>query len=155
MDFLGEENRMHQAIVESLEEYISGLLDPAAQRAFDAHLETCAECSREVNGMLDVSGLFESLRPAEEIAVPAGFYARIISQVSKPQVPSFWSLFSLDASFGRRVVFASLLTLAIFGSFLVSRETGYAPGPSSPEAVMAQQGTSRDSMLVTLTSYEP
>jgi len=146
---------MHQVIVESLEEYISGDLSPAAQRDFDAHLETCAECSRELNGMMEMSSLFESLRPAEEIAAPAGFYARVISQVSKPQAPTFWSLFSLDAAFGRRVVFASLLTLAIFGSFLVSRETGYAPGPSSPEAVMAEHTTNRDAMLVTLTSYEP
>jgi anti-sigma factor RsiW len=146
---------MHQVIVESLEEYISGVLTPAAQRDFDAHLETCADCSRDVNGMLEMSGLFESLRPAEEIDAPAGFYARVLSQVSKPQAPSFWSLFSLDAAFGRRVVFASLLTLAIFGSFLVSRETGYAPGPSSPEAVMAEHTTNRDSMLLALTSYEP
>jgi anti-sigma factor RsiW len=146
---------MHQVIVESLEEYISGVLTPAAQRDFDAHLETCADCSRDVNGMLEMSGLFESLRPAEEIDAPAGFYARVLSQVSKPQAPSFWSLFSLDAAFGRRVVFASLLTLAIFGSFLVSRETGYAPGPPSPEAVMAEHTTNRDSMLLALTSYEP
>lgn len=146
---------MHQALVDSLEEYIGGLLTPAAQRDFDAHLETCEECRRDVNGMLEVSSLFESLRPAEEIAPPAGFCARVMQQVGKSQTPSFWSLFSLDASFGRRVVFASLLTLAIFGSFLVSRETGYAPGPSTPEAVMAEHNTNRDAMLVTLASYEP
>jgi len=146
---------MHQAIVDSLEDYIGGLLTPAAQRDFDAHLETCEECRRDVNGMLEVSSLFESLRPAEEIAPPAGFCARVMQQVGKSQTPSFWSLFSLGASFGRRVVFASLLTLAIFGSFLVSRETGYAPGPSTPEAVMAEHNTNRDAMLVTLASYEP
>ena len=33
------------------------------------------------------------------------------------------SLFSLDLAFGRRLVFASLLTLAVLGSYLVSRET--------------------------------
>jgi anti-sigma factor RsiW len=146
---------MHQAIVESLEEYIGGGLTPAAQRDFDAHLETCEECRREVSSMLDISGMFETLRPAEEILPSAGFCARVMQQVARPQVPSFWSLFSLDASFGRRVVFASLLTLAVFGTFLVSRETGYAPGPSTPEAVMAEHNTNRDAMLVTLSSYEP
>ena len=105
--------------------------------------------------MLEMSGLFATLRPTEAIAAPMGFYARVIAQVSRPQVPSFWSLFSLDAAFGRRVVFASLLTLAVLGSFLVSRETGYSPGPASPEAVMAEHNTNRDAMLVTLTSYEP
>jgi anti-sigma factor RsiW len=145
---------MHQAIVESLEEYLAGVLTPAAQRDFDAHLEACEDCRREVSGMLDICGMFETLRPVE-MAPPAGFCARVMQQVGTSQVPSFWSLFSLDAAFGRRVVFASLLTLAIFGSFLVSRETGYAPGPSTPEAVMADHNTNRDSMLVTLASYEP
>ena len=146
---------MHQVIVDSLEEYLSGILTPAAQREFDAHLEKCAECQREVNGMLDVSGMFETLRAPAEVAVPAGFYARVVAQVNRTQTPSFWSLFSLDAAFGRRVVFASLLTLAVLGSFLVSRETGYSPGPASPETVMAEHATDRDRMLVTLTSYEP
>jgi anti-sigma factor RsiW len=146
---------MHQAIVDSLEEYIGGVLTPSAQRDFDAHLATCEECRREVNGMLEISGMFESLRPAEELVPSPGFCARVMQQVGRPQAPSFWSLFSLDAAFGRRVVFASLLTLAVFGSYLVSRETGYAPGPSSPEAVMAEHNTNRDAMLVTLASYEP
>jgi len=146
---------MHQAIVDSFEEYLAGVLTPAAQRDFDAHLATCDECRQEVNGMVELSGLFETLRPTEEILPPAGFCARVMQQVSRTQAPSFWSLFSLDAAFGRRVVFASLLTLAIFGSFLVSRETGYATGPSTPEAVMAEHNTNRDAMLVTLASYEP
>ncbi len=146
---------MHQVIVDSLEEYLSGILPPAAQREFDAHLETCAECRRSVNGMLDMSGLFDTLRAPSEIAVPAGFYSRVVAGVNRTQTPSFWSLFALDAAFGRRVAFASLLTLAILGSFLVSRESGYSPGPASPEAVMAEHTTNRDTMLVTLTSYEP
>src|SRR5262249_38286054 len=125
------------------------------QREFEAHLETCDECRRSVNGMLEVSGLFETLRTPAEVAVPTGFYAGVVARVNRPQTPSFWSMFALDAAFGRRVVFASLLTLAVLGSFLVSRETGYSPGPASPEAVMAEHNTNRDTMLVTLTSYEP
>jgi hypothetical protein len=53
-----------------------------------------------------------------------------------------------------------LLTLAILGSYLVSRETRY-PSGLSPEAVMAQEGSpafdsapAQDNMLVTLTAYE-
>jgi anti-sigma factor RsiW len=146
---------MHQVIVQNLEEYIGGALAPGAQRDFDAHLAVCEECKREVNGMLEMSGLFDSLRSAEAIAPPPEFCARVFAQVSSQQATSFWSLFSFDAVFGRRVVFASLLTLAVLGGFLVSREAGYSPGPSSPESVMAQQATSRETMLVTLTSYEP
>ena len=147
---------MHQVIVESLEEYIGGALGPAAQRDFEAHLEICAECRREVNSMLEMSDLFDSLRTPEELAAAPGFYARVVAEVSKGQASSFWSLFSLDAAFGRRVVFASLLTMAVLGSFLISRETGYSTGPVSPETVLAEHdSTNRDTMLVTLTTYEP
>jgi hypothetical protein len=75
-------------------------------------------------------------------------------------VPSFAGMFALDLAFGRRLVFASLLTLAVLGSYLVSRESGY-PSDLSPEAVMAQEGSpafdsasAQDNMLVTLTAYE-
>ena len=74
--------------------------------------------------------------------------------------PSFASLFGLDFAFGRRVAFASLVTLAILGSYLITREAQYPVGPS-PEAVLAQQnapsfdsGPARDHMLVTLTASE-
>jgi anti-sigma factor RsiW len=146
---------MHQVIVESLEEYIGGDLAPSTRRDFEAHLEACEECKREVNGMLELSGLFVSLRSTEEIAPPPEFCAQVFARVSKQQTASFWTLFSLDATFGRRVVFASLMTLAVLGSFLVSREVAYSPGPARPESVMAEQAASRDTMLVTLTSYEP
>ena len=53
-----------------------------------------------------------------------------------------------------------MLTLALLGGFLVSRETGN-PSLPSPEAVMAQQNSpafdsqpGADNMLVTLTDYE-
>jgi anti-sigma factor RsiW len=147
---------MHQVIVESLEEYLTGTLAPAARRDFEAHLETCHDCRREVHGMTEVSGLFASLRSSAALEPPPGFYARLMADVGNRRAASFWSTFSLDAAFGRRVVFASLLTLAVLGSVLVSRETSYSPGPASPESVMAaDQDTNRDAMLVTLTSYEP
>jgi hypothetical protein len=55
------------------------------------------------------------------------------------------------------VVFASLLTLATLGTVLVTRETSYAPLPTNPETVMADENNSSspDRMLVTLTAYEP
>ena len=113
--------------------------------------------------MQEVSSLFMTLRPVEGIAPSPGFAARVMRQVAAEPVASFWSLFSLDGGFARRVVFASLLTLAVLSSYLVTRETDYAPGPPTPEAVMAieqapassPQGNDRDMMLVTLTSYEP
>ena len=74
--------------------------------------------------------------------------------------PTFAGLFALDFAFGRRLVFASLLMLAILGGFIATREARYAVGPS-PDAIMAQQespafdsAAAPDNMLVTLTAYE-
>ncbi len=155
---------MHPVIVENLEDYLADNLLPADLREFEAHLGTCPECRDEVRGMQEVSSLFATLRPTENIEPPPYFVAQVMGQVAAQPVLSFWSLFSLDPGFGRRVVFASLLTLAVLGSFLVSRESQYRPGPPTPESVMAlDQGAAadapaardRDMMLVTLTSYEP
>jgi len=133
-----------------------------ARREFEAHLKTCPECRNEVLGMQDISGLFDSLRPPESVEPAPGFYARLSERLEVSRRPSFWNLLSLDPAFGRRVAFASLLTLAVVGSYLVSRENEYASGPSSPETVMAieqhhsDEGTGdRDMMLATLASYRP
>jgi len=149
---------MHAVIVGNFEEYLSGTLLPGTLREFETHLETCPGCREEVRGMQEISGLFATLRPAERLEPPPGFAARVMEQVAAQPAPSFWSLFSLDPGFGRRVVFASLLTLAVLGSYLVSREPAHST--PSPEAIIAsEQGPApsgdREMMLVTLTSYEP
>jgi|SRR5579871_331705 len=156
---------MHSVVMESLEEYLAGALEPAAQRKVEAHLSTCEDCREELGSMHEISQLFGSLRPEEALEAleptPA-FYARVVETIGthKAATPSFASLFALDFAFGRRLVFASLLTLAVLGSYLVSRETAYIPGPS-PQSVMAQQespafdsGPASENMLVTLTAYE-
>jgi anti-sigma factor RsiW len=163
MDGLVREEDMHPVIIENLEEYMAGTLLPGVHREFEAHLESCLTCREEVRGMQEMSALFTTLRPEEAISPPLGFAARVMEGTVRRQKPSVWGWLSLDPRFGRRVVFASLLTLAVLGSYLVSRETGYTAGPASPVAVMAieqrpaQQSphSDRDMMLVTLTTYEP
>jgi anti-sigma factor RsiW len=152
---------MHAVVMASLEEYLTGTVGPAAERAIEAHLSTCGTCREELNGMLEVSHLFVSLR-SEEVVEPApGFCAGVMQQVAglKP-TPTFAGLFALDFAFGRRLVFASLLTLAILGGFLATREAKYPFGPS-PDTVMAQQeapafdsAAAQDNMLATMTAYE-
>ncbi|HJT89573.1 MAG TPA: zf-HC2 domain-containing protein [Bryobacteraceae bacterium] len=152
---------MHAVVMESLEEYLAGTLEPAARRNLETHLSTCGFCREEVRSMQEVSQCFGALRTEEVFDPVPGFYARVMQQVGEQQqAPSLSGLFALNFAFGRRLVFASLLTLAVLGSYLVSRETSYSPGPS-PEAVMAQQESSsfdsapgQDNMLVTLTAYE-
>jgi anti-sigma factor RsiW len=147
--------------MDSLEEYLAGVLEPATQREIEAHLSTCKMCSEEIHSMRDVSQLFVSLRTDEAFDPPPGFYAGVRQQVDHHRaVPTFAGLFAMDFAFGRRLVFAALLTLAVLGSYLVSSEIEYQAGPS-PAAVMAEQDSptfesapARDNMLVTLTAYE-
>jgi len=152
---------MHAVIVDCLEEYLAGALEPAGERAIEAHLSSCGACRDEVAGLREVSQLFGCLH-SEEIGEPVpGFYAGIMRRVDERRaVPVFAGWFALDLALGRRLVFASLVTLAVLGTYLVSHETGSSSGPSA-EAVMAQEyspafdtASAQDQMLVTLTAYE-
>lgn len=151
---------MHAVVIESLEEYLSGVLAPAARGAIEAHLANCGTCREEIQGMREVSQWLGALRPEEAPAPAPGFYASVMRQVSERRAaPGFSSLFALDMVFGRRLVFASLLTLAVLGGYLVTHEAGYQIGPS-PEAILAQQNApafetarAEDNMLVTLSAY--
>jgi anti-sigma factor RsiW len=147
---------MHAVIIEDLEQYLSGHLPLLALDRFQAHLATCGECRRQVDEIRESTLLLRSLKPAGAVDPPPSFTAHVMQTVAERPVPSFWSSFG-DFAFGRRVVFASLLTLAVLGTVLVSREEAYAPNPTTPEAVMADAAGSRnaDQMLVTLANYEP
>jgi anti-sigma factor RsiW len=162
---------MHAVVMESLEEYLSDGLGPVAQRDIEAHLSTCEMCREELASMREVSRLLTSLGASlestgeatgEALEPAPGFYTRVMGLVrDRKTAPSFAGFFSLDLAFGRRLAFASLLTLAILGGYLVSNEAEYSTG-LSPEAVMAQQDSpafdsarAQDNMLVTLTTYEP
>jgi len=149
--------------MESLEEYLSGTLKPETRRDIEAHLDHCESCREEVAGMQEVSQLFRVMIPEETLEPAPGFYARVMQEVGGRQaaVPSFASMFGLDLAYGKRLVFASLLVLAVLGSYLVSREAEFPTGPS-PEMVIAQQESpanqaapAHEAMLATMTSYEP
>jgi anti-sigma factor RsiW len=152
---------MHAAVLDRLEEYLSGTLNPADTREFEAHLNTCNACREEVQSMRELSECFTSLRPEQTLYPSPGFYAGIIVQVGRQTSrPTFTSLFSWQFAFGRRMAFASLAMLAVLTSYLWMRESAFQPSPT-PEAVMAQQeapafesGPAQDNMLVTLTAYE-
>lgn len=150
---------MHRVIEDGLEDYLGGQV----RRDFQAHLDQCVECRTEVQEFEELSGLFKELRVEEPVQPAPGFYFRVSQSIEAQRQPSIWSIFSLDAAFGRRVAFGSLMTLAVVGSFLVSRETGFdMQNLNSPEAVMAshdvsvphESSTDRDRMLVTLASYD-
>ena len=147
---------MHQVILDRLEEYLAGT---PGSREFTAHLESCHECRTEVGEMQELSSAFQSLRgvEVEEVAPTPGFYARVSQRVEQQRPRSFSSLFWLDPMFGKRVAFASVMTLAVLGSYLITRETEYSAGPPDAEAIMAEHAPAQDPdvMLATLASYEP
>jgi predicted anti-sigma-YlaC factor YlaD len=147
---------MHAVIIEDLEEYLAGTLSQASERRVRAHVEKCGECRQELQEIRDLTELLPCLKAEEAIEPPPGFVAKIMLDAAAAPPASFWSPFA-DFAYGRRVVFASLLTLAVLGTVLVSREMEYAPAPTTPEAVMAndQVSPTADRMLVTLASYEP
>lgn len=152
---------MHAAVMEGLEQYLSGTLKPAERERIEAHLNQCEVCREEMAAMEEVSLLLDGLGSGEAVEPAPGFYARVMQRVAEQRpAPSVAEVFVLNLAIGRRLAFACLLTLAVLGSYLVWRETGYANGPS-PEAIMAQQdlpafysASGRDAMLVTLTAYE-
>jgi len=154
---------MHAVVMDSLEEYLAGALEPADERAIEAHLISCESCREEVRSMEEVSKLFGSLRSEEVFESSPAFLASVMRQVagSREPVRALPSFLGLDWAFGRRLVFASLITLAALGSYLVSHESDPAAGGISPEALMAQQETpafssalGQDNMLATLTAYD-
>ncbi|HEY9141932.1 MAG TPA: zf-HC2 domain-containing protein [Bryobacteraceae bacterium] len=150
---------MHRVVMESLEEYLSDVLEPAARRRIETHLSDCVSCRAEMDGLADVSRLFGALR--NEAYEPApGFYARVVKRIEAGTAPSL-GLFGFDLAFARRLAFSCMLTLAVLGSVLVSREVTYR-GSFTPEAVLSQDNAAeaagsalaQDNMLLTLTAYE-
>ena len=152
---------MHAVVMESLEEFLAGTLEPVERRTVEAHLGNCAACREELHGMQDFRLLFGSLRPHEEIEPSPGFYARVMTQVAERNAAPSWSnFFALEPALGRRLVFSCLLVLVAMGTYLISNERGYTSGPM-PDAVMAEQtqplfdsAPPSESMLVTLANYE-
>lgn len=152
---------MHDVIQNELEDYLGG----SASRPFQAHLDKCRGCREELRAMQDVSGLFGALQNPPELDGPAptpGFYYLISQRLETQRRQSLWSVFTFDPAFARRLVFSSLMALTVLGSYLVSRESAFAPASENPAAIMArhdssvqhEDGNDRGRMLVTLASYE-
>lgn len=149
---------MHDEVLNELEKYLS---DEAVSGAFSRHLASCQECAGEVNEMNDVSLSLQFLRmeDAEAVQPPLGFYAKVARTIEAEQRSPVWGLFAPDLNFFRKIAFASLMLLAVLGSYLVSRES---------DALAAEQATltehnstvphetvaDRQHIMVTLASYE-
>src|SRR5262249_22399886 len=134
---------MHAVVMEGLEGYLSGTLEPAVNRQIEAHLDACSSCREEISSMREISQLFDSFKaeeaPEQGWQPSLGFYAGVLreieTQTSKPAGNWFsgWNL-----AFGRKLVFASLLTLAVLGGYIATHEPE-SQGMPSPDTILAQQ----------------
>lgn len=153
---------MHAVVLENLEDFLAGSLEPSEIRVIEAHLGGCERCREEIRSMQEVSLMFSSLKSEEQPEPSPAFFAGVMQKTGAREQAEKSSGFAavFDLAFGRRLVFASLLTLVVTCSFLVTRESN-AASAMSPTAIMAQQdmpgfdsAPAPDNMLATLTAYE-
>src|SRR5579862_2643778 len=103
---------MHAVMIDSLEEYLAGTLEPAALRKVEAHLESCPMCGEELRSMQDVSRMFGTLRSQESLQPSPRFYARVMECAGQRQkAASLGSILGFDLLLARRLVFASVFTI--------------------------------------------
>ena len=152
---------MHDEILNELEGYLSG--DPVS-RSFTRHLEDCPPCAGELDEMEQLSLSLRSFRMEEPEAVTPslGFYAKVARTIEAEQKSPLWGLFAPDLQFFRKVAFASLMLLAVLGSYLVSRESDYAASLTTEQASLTEHDSTvphespadRQHILVTLAAFE-
>ncbi len=129
---------MHLLVRENLEDYLSGRSGPERRKNLEAHLAECAACRQEFTAMAGSAELLRQLRPPEDAdaEMAPGFYARVMERIASERASSFWSLV-VEPSFGRRVVFACLMLLALLGAYVAASGPGDYPGQHRPEAMLA------------------
>jgi len=152
---------MHDEILNELEGHLSG---EVVSRQFTRHLEVCPTCAHEIEEMEQISVSLRSLRvdPSEMAAPPLGFYAKVARRIEAEEKSPLWGLFAPDLQFFRKVAFASLMLLAVLGSYLVSRESNYADSLVADQATLTEHNSTiphespadRQHILVTLAAYE-
>ncbi len=155
---------MHYPIRERLEEYLRDGGASADLRGFRSHMETCADCRKRVMEMETQAQLLKSLRAPAGIEPNAGFYARVLARIDSQRPISAWSFF-LEPSFSKWFVTASLILVALAGSYMVSSEMQTPFGASSPVVILASEPSAsellgsdpthdRDQVLVALATYQ-
>jgi hypothetical protein len=92
-------NWTHEEIEARLTDYLEGLLQPEEQRAFDAHISTCAQCEPL---LVSVSHLLTDLHSMDEIEPPPRLIYAILDKTLGPR----------ETVTGWRAAFAWLRALA-------------------------------------------
>ena len=129
---------MHTPLRENLEGYLSGHLAPGAREAVEAHLAGCADCREQWDALRRSAEDLRTLRPPQDLEwdLAPSFYARVIERVEQEREIPFWAML-LEPAFGRRVVFACLMLLALLGAYVAAFDPSDYPSRHRPEAVLA------------------
>jgi anti-sigma factor RsiW len=69
----------HDRLRELAAGYVLGALDPDDRRAFEAHLEDCEECRRDVGSLAPIPGLLSRAAPLDADPMPAGVADRAVA----------------------------------------------------------------------------
>ena len=156
---------MDQFLKDNLETYLSGELHERQKAEWDAYLAAHPAAAQQVALHEETASMLRELRPPEDNGSGApGFYDRLMDRIEEQRRIPFWSVF-LQPPFGRRLAFASLMWLALLGSYFVTftdpadsqryvAEAFLVEKPSSVFEVRlgADLNANRSSMLATLIS---
>lgn len=152
---------MHEPVLERLEEYLHSR-QPIAE--VEEHLRICSGCREEVEQMRKQSDLFQVLKAPADIEPIGAFYSRVMNRIETQARPSVWNLFG-ESLFAKRLAYASMTLLVLFGTFLVSSQpSDEAIASNEPEVILAgneQAGPpigsdpqrDREAVLVNLATY--
>lgn len=126
---------MHEPIKQGLEEFLAGRFDKLPEE-FHRHLAGCPGCRSMVDEMSAHRAMLAELRAPEAEGPAPGFYARVLERIEAQAATSFWSIF-LEPSFGRRLLYASLVLFVVLGSAIWRTGDSAAIDHSNPVHIMA------------------
>lgn len=137
-----------EQVQKKLAEYAVGGLDEQARAAIEGHLDSCAECRRELE-LLEATGAM--LKPAEMVQPPAGMWEQIEEGLSprpvrlKPRVPA-WRRWVKPVLAGVAVA-AILLAVVVGMPILWQPATTPALAPDLPVYAGTDGGTYTETIL--------
>lgn len=110
---------MNKPIVNSLEKYLAGELRGEALHEFEALLMREAGAREQVAAFRRQGELLRVLRAPSVMEPAPGFYGRVMERIEQQAAGSLWEVF-FEPFFARKLMYASLVLLAVFGSVAIN-----------------------------------
>lgn len=150
---------MHEPVRDQLENILGSGKRSGASDAIP-HLQSCPECSREVQSMKATAAQLQMLRPEGDLEPSPGFYARVLQRIEERARLSEWAAF-LYSPFSKRLAYASLSAALVLGVYVFTEETqdGHLGSTTqiqqqTSKVMVGSQAEQRDAVLVNLAAFE-